>query len=92
MLTPSELAAAMRVSTKTVSRWDVAGCPCEWAGSRRRYDLAAVQAWNRERATCRSEETPKADGTQKHAFNSAVFTDACRKVQLRVTPSASKQS
>jgi phage terminase Nu1 subunit (DNA packaging protein) len=92
MLTPAELAAAMRVSTKTVSRWDAAGCPCEWAGSRRRYDLAAVQAWNRERAACRSEETPKADGTQRHALTGAGFTAACRRVQLRVMPSASKRS
>lgn len=91
MLTPAELAAAMRVSTKTVSRWDAAGCPCEWAGARRRYDLAAVQAWNRERA-CRSEETPKVDTTPKFASAAAAFTDACRSVQLRVMPSASKPS
>ena len=44
MLTPAELAAALNVSTRTVARWDADGCPCEWAGSRRRYDLAAVKA------------------------------------------------
>lgn len=93
MLTPAELAAALRVSTRTVARWDSEGCPCEWAGARRRYDLAHVQAWNRERALqCRSEKTPPAAGTQRLASTVAAFTDACRQVQLRVMPSASKPS
>ena len=84
MLTPAELAAALRVSTRTVARWDAEGCPCEWAGSRRRYDLAAVQAWNRERAaaSCQLEKTPKAAGTPKHASIGVAFTDACRSVRL----------
>jgi phage terminase Nu1 subunit (DNA packaging protein) len=93
MLTPAELAAALRVSTRTVARWDAEGCPCEWAGSRRRYDLAQVQAWNRERAQqCRSEKTKTADGTQRLVSTVAAFTDAYRSVQLRVMPSASKPS
>jgi len=93
MLTAAELAAAMRVSARTVARWDTAGCPCEWAGSRRRYDLAAVQAWNRERAPqCQPAKTPPAAGTPRLASVVADFTAASRKVHLRVTPSASRQS
>lgn len=91
MLTPAELAAAMNVSTRTVARWDTEGCPCEWAGSRRRYDLNAVKAWNRERA-CQSAETTKGDTTQRFVSAAAAFTDACRSVQLRVMPSGSRQS
>lgn len=91
MLTPAELAAALRVSTRTVARWDAEGCPCEWAGSRRRYDLAAVKAWNRERA-CQSEKTATAAITPKFASAAAAFTDACRSVQLRVMPSSPKPS
>lgn len=93
LLTPAELAAAMRVSTRTVSRWDSEGCPCKWAGSRRRYDLALVQAWNQERADqCPSGKTPPGAGTQRLASTVAAFTDAFRSVQVRVMPSASKPS
>lgn len=91
MLTPAELAAAMRVSTRTVARWDADGCPCEWAGSRRRYDLAAVQAWNKGRQ-CQRDETPMDDGTQRFASVANAFTAASRQVRLRVMPSASKPS
>jgi phage terminase Nu1 subunit (DNA packaging protein) len=91
MLTPAELAAALKVSTRTVARWDSDGCPCDWAGTRRRYDLAAVKAWNRERA-CQSEKTQPAAITPKFASAAAAFTDACRSVQVRVMPSSSRQS
>jgi phage terminase Nu1 subunit (DNA packaging protein) len=90
VLTPAELAAAMRVSTRTVARWDKDGCPCEWAGTRRRYDLAAVQAWNRERQPCQPAKTPMVDGMQRYASAANAFTAASRKVQLRVMPSSSK--
>lgn len=91
MLTPAELAAALKVSTRTVARWDAEGCPCEWAGSRRRYDIDSVKIWNRERA-CQSAETMKGDTTRRFASAAAAFTDACRSVQLRVTPSGLRQS
>ena len=91
MLTTAQLAAAMNVSTSTVARWNAEGCPCEWAGSRRRYDLAAVKEWNRGRQ-CQSEKTPMAAGMQRYASAVAAFTDDSRRVQLRVTPSASRPS
>jgi phage terminase Nu1 subunit (DNA packaging protein) len=91
MLTPAQLAAAMQISTRTLARWDTEGCPCEWAGHRRRYDLEAVKAWNRERA-CQSEKTKPAATTPRYASTVAAFTDSYRQVQLRVMPSASKPS
>jgi hypothetical protein len=61
-------------------------------GKRRRFDLAAVTAWMQERAQCPSEKTPPAAGTPRLASAASAFTDACRSVQLRVMPSASRPS
>ena len=91
MLTPAELAAAMQVSTRTVARWDADGCPCEWAGTRRRYDLPAVKAWNRENA-CQSVKTKPVAGTLNPASAVGAFTDAYRRAALRVMPSSLPQS
>jgi excisionase family DNA binding protein len=89
LLTPTELAAQLRVCSRTVARWVLDGCPFEWVGARRRFNLDAVRAWNQERSQCRSEETPKAAGTRMSAINVGGYTDACRRVQLRVMPGAS---
>jgi excisionase family DNA binding protein len=91
MLTPAELAAHLRTSERTVARMIVDGCPSMLVGSRRRFDLPAVTRWIQERATpCPPDKTTKAAGTLKPASAEAAFTAACRKVQLRVTPSASQ--
>ena len=93
MLTPAELAAALRISERTVARMVSEGCPSMLARSRRRFDLVAVTAWMEERAPkCQPEKTPMAAGTQRSVSAVAAFTDASRRVQLRVTPSLSKQS
>lgn len=89
MLSPAQLAAHMGVSARTVARWDAAGCPCEWAGKRRRYDVEAVKAWNREQRTCQQDKTPRAAGTPRPALTVAAFTENCRRVQLRVMPAVS---
>lgn len=91
MLTPAELAAHLRVSERTVARMVLDGCPSMLVGSRRRFDLPTVLAWTTERA-CQPAKTPRADGTQKRASAASAFTDASRRVQLRVMPGASKQS
>lgn len=90
--TPAELAAHLRTSERTVARMVADGCPSMLVGRRRRFDLAAVTAWISEQAACQSAKTPKADGTPKRASNVADFTVACRQVQVRVMPSASRQS
>lgn len=91
MLTPAELAAALRISERTVARMVAEGCPSMLARSRRRFDLAAVTAWMQERApTCQPEKTPMVAGTQRYASVVNAFTDASRKVHLRVMPRTSK--
>lgn len=89
LLTPAQLAAEFNVGTRTVARWDRDGCPCEWAGSRRRYDLQTVKDWNRERA-CRSEKTTMEDGMRKFALVASAYTDVYRRVQVRAMPSGLK--
>lgn len=91
MLTPAELAAALRVSERTVSRMVIDGCPSMLVGSRRRFDLVAVTTWTQQRA-CQPAKTPKATGTPKRASAENAFTDVSRKVHLRVMPGASRQS
>lgn len=93
MLTPAELAAHLKISERTVARMVNDGCPSMLARKRRRFDLAAVLAWMQtEGARCQSEKTPKADGMPRLASTAGAFTAACRQVQLRVMPSALKQS
>lgn len=88
LLTAAELAAHLRTSERTVARMVVDGCPSMLIGKRRRFVLQAVLDWTAHRAQCPSDKTPAAAGTPKRASNVAAFTDACRKAQLRVTPSA----
>lgn len=92
LLTPAELAARLRVSERTVSRMVADGCPSILVGARRRFDMAAVTRWTEQRAreACPSEKTKPATGTQKPASIAGAFTDACRRVQVRVTPSGSR--
>lgn len=93
MLTPAELAAHLRASERTVARMVADGCPSMLVGARRRFDLAAVTAWITERADqCRPAKTPMAGGTPRSASAAVAFTDASRRVHLRVMPSGSKQS
>lgn len=94
MLTPAELAAHCRVSERTVARMVGEGCPSMLIGKRRRFDLAAVTEWMRERgaAACPSDKTTPAATTQKFASAGAAYTADFRKAHLRVMPSGSKQS
>ena len=93
LLTPAELAAYLRSSERTVARMVMDGCPSILVGRRRRFDLAAVMDWTGEQAaSCRSEKTPMAVGTQRLASAVAAFTAASRQVQVRAMPSCSKLS
>lgn len=88
MLTPAELAAAFKVSERTVARMVLDGCPSMLVGSRRRFDLAAVTAWCTARAETvhQVKEVPVTSSRQTSATVNA-FTDASRSVRLRVMPS-----
>ena len=89
--TAAELAAYLRVSERSVSRMVLDGCPSLLVGSRRRFEVEAVLTWTRERTPpCPQEKMLQTAGTLKSASVAGAFTDAYRRVQLRVTPSASK--
>lgn len=94
MLTPAQLAAMLGISTRQVQRLVSAGMPALPVGVRAvRYDADACRAWlqaNHETiAACLSNAQPKAATKSLSASAVSGFTDACRRAQLRVTPSAS---
>ena len=89
ILTLTELAARLRVSERTVYRMLDEGCPSMLVGRRRRFHLSTVIEWTQGRAAeCQSEKTPKASGTRRSVSMGNAFTDAARRVHLRVTPSS----
>lgn len=91
MLTEAELAAALKISARQVQRLTSAGMPVIPIGTRgKRYDLDECKNWLKDNYTCLSN-AQKA-GATKSAYASAAnaFTDASRRVHLRVKPSESK--
>jgi hypothetical protein len=92
MLTRSQLLAELHLSDRQLARLLADGLPFIPTGARGKvFDLEEVKAWLRAHA-CRSAKTPKAAGTSISASAAAAFTDACRRAQVRVMPSASKPS
>lgn len=93
MLTPSELAVALRISERQVQRYTSAGMPCQPVGVRgKRYDLESCKDWLKDNYKCLSNQ-PKAEaGRSVSASAVNEFTAACRQAQLRVRPSSSKPS
>jgi phage terminase Nu1 subunit (DNA packaging protein) len=93
-LTRAQLCASMGVSDSTVGRWLLAGLPYTPVGVRgKRFDLAECRAWLREQyQPCQPGQTNKAAATSASWSPAAVFTESCRRVQLRVTPSAQRPS
>jgi excisionase family DNA binding protein len=89
-MTPAELAATLRISERTVSRMVIDGCPSLLVGARRRFVLADVIAWTKERA-CQSATAPMAVGMRRPSSTPNAFTEACRNVKLRVQPGAAKR-
>ena len=79
----------IRTSERTVARMVADGCPSILVGCRRRFDLHDVLAWSTARA-CLPNNSPRVRGTSLSASTVAAFTDACRKVHLRVRPSNSR--
>jgi hypothetical protein len=85
-LTRQQLCAELGICESTVRHLELAGLPFTPVGKRsHRYNLVEVKEW------LRSDQFQSA---QKRAASTSVswsqanaFTDACRKVQLRVMPS-----
>lgn len=91
MLTPAELATALRISVRQVQRL---GLPYTPVGARgKRYDLAECQRWLREHhASCQSAATMQAATTSTSASAGSAYIADCLRVQLRVMPSSSRPS
>jgi phage terminase Nu1 subunit (DNA packaging protein) len=86
-LTRQQLCATLQVSESTVRRLEQAGMPVMRAGPRSpRYDLPEVKKWLKEQG-CQSGQTNKAV-SMSESWSANAFTDAYRKVHLRVTPSS----
>lgn len=91
MLTSSELATALKISERQVQRLAAEGMPFQPVGARgKRYDLELCKAWLRENHTCLSKQQKQAGTKSVSASDVNAFTDACRRVHLRVRPSESK--
>lgn len=87
MLTIEQLATALGHSTRHIQRLQADGLPYIPTGKRaKRYDLPTVKAWLQERYTCQSGPAKAEDGKSPSASTMREYTDACRRVQLRVTP------
>lgn len=93
LLTAAQLAARWQVSTRQVERYAAAGMPTVPVGVRaRRYDAPACESWLRENHACLSTRPQPAATRSLSASAVAAFTDACRRAQVRVKPSALKPS
>ena len=86
-LTRQQLCAALGISESTVRRLELLGLPCTPVGSRaKRYNLPEVKQWLRENQ-CQSGRTKREEFALQSWPKASEFTDACRKVHLRVMPS-----
>jgi hypothetical protein len=97
MLTTEQIAAYFGISARQVQRLRGAGLPCLPVGARAvRYDAAACAAWlqahHSQVTACLSAARPPAASRSLSASAASAYTDAYRRAQLRVTPSAPKRS
>ena len=94
ILTTEQLAAEFGISARQVQRLAKQGMPSIPVGARaRRYDPTACRSWlqqNDEALTCRSSAPQPVAGKYPSASVVSAYTDACRRLHLRVTPSAPK--
>lgn len=85
-LTRQQLCAALSISESTVYRLERAGLPFTPVGRGKRYNLAEAKHWLRENL-CQSGATKPAASTSGSWSAANEFTDAFRKMHLRVMPS-----
>ena len=89
-LNRQDFCAAMQVSDSTVARWLREGLPYTPVGIRaKRFNLDECKRWLRARE-CQTGSTKKDDDTLKSRSIADVFTDASRRVHLRVMPGGLK--
>jgi hypothetical protein len=86
-LTRQQLCAELGISESTVRRLEIGGLPYTPVGIRaKRYNLAEVKAWLRGNQ-CQYGPTKPAASTSGSWSTGSEFTDACRRLHLRVMPS-----
>lgn len=93
MLTPAQLAAALNISERQVSRLTSAGMPCQPVGARgKRYVLDECRNWLKDNFSCLTQG--QKTGATPSASRSAAreYIAASRRAHLRVTPSDLTQS
>lgn len=87
-LTRQQLCAALSISESTVRRHELEGMPYTPVGKKqKRYNLAEVKKWLREKQPCQSGRTRGAASTSASWSRANAYTEACRKMKLRVMPS-----
>jgi hypothetical protein len=87
-LTRQQFCAALGISESTVRRLELEGLPYTPVGMRaKRYDLAECKIWLKANQ-CQSGMTNRVVNTSALWSAGSAFTASCRKVQLRVMPSA----
>ena len=86
-LNRQQLCATLQISDSHLYRLELSGLPFTPIGKRsKRYNLDEVKTWLREK--CQSGQIKKAERTSPSWSAAKEFTDACRKVNLRVMPSS----
>lgn len=83
-----QICAALGVSESTIRRLEQDGLPYTPVGKRaKRYDLVECKKWLKENQQCQSGTTKTAASMSALQLAGKEFTESCRKVRLRVTPS-----
>jgi hypothetical protein len=93
-LTRQQLCATLQVSDSTVARWLAGGMPYIPVGARtKRFNLTECRAWLQGHyQQCQHGQTKTAAGMSQLWSAGSAFTESCRRVQLRVMPSSSRQN
>jgi hypothetical protein len=83
-----QLCASLGISESTVRRLENLGLPYTPVGVRaKRYNLDECRRWLRENQSCQSGKTSAGATTSASWPAASAYTELCRKVQVRVTPS-----
>ena len=91
LMNRQQICAELQISESTLRRHEKNGMPVILVGKRtKRYDLQEVTGWLKKVQACRSGLTKKDVDMSVLCSMENAFTEECRKVQLRVMPSALK--
>jgi hypothetical protein len=87
-LNRQQICAALSVSESTIRRLEQHGLPYTPVGVRsKRYDLAECKKWLKENQPWETKTQSTVVGMAALRTGGSAFTESCRKIRLRVTPS-----